>query len=91
MKNLLRAGVLAMLGAFASNEVGHAQGVSEPGPYYALPSWDQQLPASTRWITLTNWSSAAVLDRETGLVSGSRTPAPTVPTFGRMRWSHVRA
>jgi hypothetical protein len=39
-----------------------------PGPYYATPSWDQQLPASTRFIVLSNWNSAAVLDRETGLV-----------------------
>jgi Protein of unknown function (DUF1566) len=38
------------------------------GPYYATPSWDQQLPASTRFIVLSNWSSVAVLDRETGLV-----------------------
>ena len=38
------------------------------GPYYANPSWDQQLPASTRFIILSNWASAAVLDRETGLV-----------------------
>ncbi|HEY2920960.1 MAG TPA: hypothetical protein VGK77_18415, partial [Candidatus Binatia bacterium] len=35
------------------------------GPYYANPSWDQQLPASTRFIVLSNWASAAVLDRET--------------------------
>ena len=38
------------------------------GPYYANPSWDQQLPASTRFIVLSNFASAAVLDRETGLV-----------------------
>jgi hypothetical protein len=38
------------------------------GPYYANPSWDQTLPASTRFIVLSNMSSAAVLDRETGLV-----------------------
>jgi len=38
------------------------------GPYYATPSWDQQLPASTRFVVLSNWASAAVLDRETGLV-----------------------
>jgi hypothetical protein len=38
------------------------------GPYYATPSWDQTLPASTRFIVLTNFDSAAVLDRETGLV-----------------------
>jgi hypothetical protein len=47
------------------------------GPYYATPSWDQQLPASTRFIVLSNWGGAAVLDRETGLVwekSPSTTP-----------------
>lgn len=39
-----------------------------PGPYYATPAWDQKLPASTRFIVLSNWASEAVLDRETGLV-----------------------
>ena len=38
------------------------------GPYYATPSWDQQLPASTRFVVLSNWNNEAVLDRETGLV-----------------------
>ncbi len=45
------------------------------GPYYANPSWDQQLAASTRFVVLSNWidaahpsGGAAVLDRETGLV-----------------------
>ena len=43
------------------------------GPYYANPSWDQKLQCDTqatcpRFIVLSNWSSAAVLDRETGLV-----------------------
>lgn len=38
------------------------------GPYYATPSWDQTLPASTRFIVLSNLNSQAVLDRETGLV-----------------------
>jgi hypothetical protein len=41
---------------------------SAVGPYYATPSWDQTLPAATRFIVLTNLGSAAVLDRETGLV-----------------------
>ena len=45
----------------------HAQ-TTAPGPYYATPSWDQQLPASTRFIVLSNWNNDAVLDRETGLV-----------------------
>ena len=38
------------------------------GPYYAVPSWDMTLPSSTRFIVLANMDSAAVLDRETGLV-----------------------
>ena len=38
------------------------------GPYYAEPAWDQSLPAATRFVVLTNWGSAAVLDKETGLV-----------------------
>jgi hypothetical protein len=38
------------------------------GPYYATPSWDQTLPANTRFIVLTNMNNAAVLDKETGLV-----------------------
>jgi hypothetical protein len=38
------------------------------GPYYATPSWDQTLPAASRFIVLTNMNSDAVLDRETGLV-----------------------
>ena len=38
------------------------------GPYYAVPSWDQTLPSNTRFIVLSNRASAAVLDRETGLV-----------------------
>jgi hypothetical protein len=49
------------------------------GPYYATPSWDQTLPASTRFIVLSNFNSQAVLDRETGLVwekSPDATQAP---------------
>src|SRR5215510_2507903 len=47
-----------------------------PGPYYATPSWDQQLPATTRFILLSNWNNEAVLDRETGLV-WERSPSQT--------------
>lgn len=46
------------------------------GPYYATPSWDQTLPASTRFVVLSNFNSQAVLDRETGLV-WQRTPSIT--------------
>jgi hypothetical protein len=66
---LAASAILVWVGSLA-----HAQTVSN-GPYYATPSWDQQLPASTRFIVLSNWidasfpsGGAAVLDRETGLV-----------------------
>jgi Protein of unknown function (DUF1566)/Cohesin domain/PEP-CTERM motif len=67
--------VLALIGAitFASAPVG-AQ-ITQNGPYYANPSWDQQIPTAQRFIVLSNWvdsnfpsGGAAVLDRETGLV-----------------------
>jgi Protein of unknown function (DUF1566) len=63
--------VLGMV-VFAASPAGAA---TAAGPYYATPSWDQQLPASTRFVVLSNWvdaahpsGGAAVLDRETGLV-----------------------
>jgi len=61
--------VLAML---LWGRLAQAQTVAV-GPYYATPSWDQTLActsASTcpRFVVLPNFSSAAVLDRETGLV-----------------------
>ena len=37
------------------------------GPYYATPSWDQKITTG-RFVVLSNWNDAAVLDRETGLV-----------------------
>src|SRR5262245_35534529 len=58
--------VLATSFGFAS-AMSYAQ-TTAPGPYYATPSWDQTLPASTRFIVLSNWNNEAVLDRETGLV-----------------------
>jgi hypothetical protein len=45
-----------------------AQAATGVGPYYAMPAWDQTLPAATRFLVLTNMNSEAVLDRETGLV-----------------------
>jgi len=59
---------LALIGTAAAQ-------TTSSGPYYATPSWDQQLPTSTRFVVLSNWvdsnfptGGAAVLDRETGLV-----------------------
>jgi hypothetical protein len=61
------------------------------GPYYATPSWDQQLPVATRFIVLSNWKDtffpsggAAVLDRETGLV-WERAPSTTAQIWSTAR------
>ena len=54
------------------------------GPYYATPSWDQTLPAATRFIILSNFAGAAVLDRETGLVWEKSPETTSLP------WSNAR-
>jgi hypothetical protein len=59
------------------------------GPYYAMPSWDQTLPSSTRFIVLSNFNSQAVLDRETGLV-WERSPATTTYDWNLARYQCVR-
>jgi hypothetical protein len=76
------------IGLLATNATAQTTAV---GPYYATPSWDQTLPASTRFIVLSNFNSAAVLDRETGLV-WERDPN-TTRFFGNppQNWSQARA
>jgi hypothetical protein len=65
--------VIYVVGFIASMVAAFVIGVAQaptiaPGPYYAVPSWDQKLPVSSRFIVLANWNNEAVLDRETGLV-----------------------
>jgi hypothetical protein len=54
-----------------------ASPASAQGPYYAMPAWDQTLPASTRFVLVLfqevctpecHQIATGVLDRETGLV-----------------------
>ena len=59
--------VLMLLGIILMGAIP-AGAASGAGPYYATPSWDQTMPDSTRFVTLTNFNNEAVLDRETGLV-----------------------
>ena len=66
---LLALGVLAGVALTTSS----APAASGGGPYYPEPAWDRKLPASVRFLVLTNWESEAVLDKETGLV-WERTP-----------------
>jgi len=78
----LRMIVLAILGAVAFPAVAQTTG---PGFYYPPSAWDQKLQCDTqascpRFVVLSNWSSAAVLDRETGLV-WERSPSTVVFTW----------
>jgi hypothetical protein len=66
-------GVLGLAMAAVAAVPAHAE-TAGIGPYYATPSWNQTLPANTRFVVLTNMKSEAVLDRETGLV-WQRTPS----------------
>lgn len=58
------------------------------GPYYATPSWDQTLPAATRFIILSNFNSAAVLDRNTGLV-WEKSPGSAPQSWSNARLSCI--
>jgi hypothetical protein len=60
---LLAAALCAGLSAPASAQVS----TTANGPYFAMPSWSQQLTIN-RFVILANWNGEAVLDRETGLV-----------------------
>jgi uncharacterized protein DUF1566 len=77
MKRIRFAIVLTMLGTAALPRPAGAQTVAVGG-YYATPSWDQTLPAASRFIVLSNWNNEAVLDRETGLV-WERSPNTAAP------------
>lgn len=55
------------------------------GAYYAPPAWSQTLPSATRFIVLSNFESATVLDRETGLVWARKV------AFGQVGQTYVAA
>ena len=66
---------------------------SAQGPYYAMPAWDQTLPATTRFVLVLfeqfcspacEQVATAVLDRETGLV-WERIPSSAHVDFSEAR------
>jgi hypothetical protein len=61
-------GIIVLIMMSLATSPAQAAKPGETGPYYATPSWDQTLPAGTRFIVLSNMNNAAVLDKETGLV-----------------------
>ena len=77
---LLTPGLLAG----AALTAGPAQADTGIGPLYAEPAWDQKLGTTQRYLILSNWASAAVLDKETGLV-WERSPATTPHNWAAAR------
>ena len=78
-------GLLALgLLAGVALTVHPAQAVDAVGPYYALPSWDRKMAPVDRFVVLTNWNSAAVLDKETGLV-WERSPESSLQAWSSAR------
>jgi hypothetical protein len=79
-RRLFNASTLLALGMLTLSAHAAEAQTTAVGPYYATPSWDQQLQCDApntcpRFIVLSNWrdaefpsGGAAVLDRETGLV-----------------------
>ncbi len=63
--SFLAANVLAAIVGMA--ELGQAHSPAER-PSYGMPSWDQTLPAETRFVVLENFNSEAVMDQNTGFV-----------------------
>ncbi len=85
IKHLLgRTHCFFVLGALAL-VTAPAQAVTSTGPYYAAPSWDRTLPAATRFLVLSNFEGAAVLDRNTGLV-WEKSPDTTLTLWSNARY-----
>jgi hypothetical protein len=75
--------VALLLAVAITADLAEAQTTSV-GPYYATPAWDQTLPSTTRFIILSNFQSAAVLDRNPGLV-WERSPNATLVSWASAR------
>jgi Protein of unknown function (DUF1566) len=90
-KRLLSACGLSLLLLSLGAAQVHAQTVAV-GPYYAVPSWDQTIACTAlancpRFIVLSNFSNAAVLDRDTGLVwerAPNTASLPLLPAPGQL-------
>lgn len=95
MKTRLRQTLgLLVLSTLTLSSVPATAQTTANGFYYPVPSWDQTLPGSNRFIILSNFNSEAVMDRETGLV-WERSPGDVdrdgdVDSADRRTWAEAR-
>ena len=82
---LLSLGVLATVALMAGSAQAQTTSV---WPDYATPSWNQTLPSSTRFIILSNFAGAAVLDQNTGLV-WEKSPQTVTATWNGARFTCI--
>ena len=80
---LLSLGVLATVALTAGPARAQTTSV---WPDYATPSWNQTLPSPTRFIILSNFAGAAVLDQNTGLV-WEKSPQTVTATWNGARFT----
>jgi len=76
-----------LVGAALTTSPAQAQNIGV-GPYFAPPAWARTLPSAARFMILSNFASAAVLDRETGLV-WEKSPDPTSYTWNDSRYQCI--
>ena len=57
-------------------------------PSYAMPAWEQTLSGPTRFVVLSNFGGAAVLDRNTGLV-WEKVPQTVAVTWNGARFTCI--
>jgi hypothetical protein len=60
-----------------------------PGPYYALPSWDQKLPSHARFIILSDWGVLLFWTRRQGLYGSGRRAQIIIVEVGAMLFNIV--
>lgn len=80
--------VLATGAALAQTQTQPQTQTASARPSYAMPVWEQTLPSAVRFIVLSNFGGAAVLDRNTGLV-WEKSPQTVAVTWNGARFTCI--